>query len=104
MTANGYAGEILKIDLSAGTIDKLPTSDYAGRFIGGKGIAARLYWELVPPQTGAFDAENAFICVNGPLAGLPDSPAAAGWPAVKPPPVTPSLFPGETWEETGATS
>jgi aldehyde:ferredoxin oxidoreductase len=70
MTGNGYAGEILKVDLSAGAIEKLPTSDYAGRFLGGKGIAARLYWEMVPPQTRAFDPGNVFICVNGPLAGF----------------------------------
>jgi aldehyde:ferredoxin oxidoreductase len=70
MTGNGYAGEILKVDLSDNTIEKLPTSDYAGRFLGGKGIAARLYWDFVPPQTGAFDPENAFICVSGPLAGF----------------------------------
>ena len=70
MTGNGYAGEILKVDLSANTVKKLPTSDYAGLFLGGKGIAARLYWDLVPPQTRAFDPENAFICVTGPLAGF----------------------------------
>lgn len=70
MTGNGYAGQILKVDLSANKASKLSTSDYADRFIGGKGIAARLYWELVPPQTRAFEPENCFICVNGPLAGF----------------------------------
>ncbi len=71
MAGNGYAGEILKVDLSAGTTGKLRTSDYAEKFLGGKGIAVRLYWEMVPPQTRAFDPENIFVCVNGPVAGFP---------------------------------
>lgn len=70
MTGNGYGGEILKVNLSDGTTNILKTSGYADRFIGGKGLAARLYWELVPPQTKAFEPDNCFICVNGPLAGF----------------------------------
>ncbi len=66
----GYAGEILKVDLSDGEITRLPTSDYAERFLGGRGIAARLYWDMVPPQTGALDPENCFICASGPAAGF----------------------------------
>jgi aldehyde:ferredoxin oxidoreductase len=67
----GYAGEILKVDLPEGKITRLPTSDYADRFLGGRGIAGRLYWEMVPPQTKAFDPENCFICASGPVAGFP---------------------------------
>jgi len=52
---NGYAATILKIDLSGGGISRLPTEPYAERFMGGRGLAARLYWELVPPGTAAFD-------------------------------------------------
>ncbi|MCK4274040.1 MAG: hypothetical protein KAW90_04050 [Dehalococcoidales bacterium] len=66
----GYAGEILKVDLSDGEITRLPTSDYAERFLGGRGIAARLYWDMVPPRTGALDPENCFICASGPAAGF----------------------------------
>ncbi|HUT68756.1 MAG TPA: aldehyde ferredoxin oxidoreductase N-terminal domain-containing protein, partial [Dehalococcoidales bacterium] len=71
MSEFGYAGEILHIDLSDGKITKRPTADYADKYIGGHGIAARLYWEMVPPQAGAFDPENCFICASGPVAGFP---------------------------------
>ncbi len=71
MAPNGYAGEILKVDLSARTTSRLPTADYAGKFLGGKGIAVRLYWEMVPPPTRAFDPENILICISGPVAGFP---------------------------------
>ena len=70
MAEFGYAGEILKVDLSNGNITRLPTADYADRFIGGRGIAAKLYWDMVPPQTRAFDPDNCLICVTGPAAGF----------------------------------
>jgi len=43
----GYAGEILKVDLSQGHIVKMPTVDYSDRFLGGRGVAAKLYWDEV---------------------------------------------------------
>lgn len=70
MTPFGYAGRILKIDLSTGTIDYLPTADYADRFIGGRGLAAKLFWDLSPSKVGAFDADNCLICATGPVAGF----------------------------------
>ena len=41
MEAFGYAGRILRVDLTSRRIDELPTSDYADRFLGGRGIATR---------------------------------------------------------------
>ncbi len=70
MAEFGYAGEILKVDLSDGNIIRLPTADYADRFLGGRGIAARLYWEMVPPEAGAFDPENCLIYITGPVTGF----------------------------------
>ena len=70
MAKYGYAGEILKVDLSTHNTTKLATSDYADRFLGGKGIAAKLYWDMVPPRARAFDPENCLILANGPAAGF----------------------------------
>jgi aldehyde:ferredoxin oxidoreductase len=70
MPEYGYAGEILMIDLSRGNISRLPTANYAERFLGGRGIAAKIYWDMVSPDTGAFDAENCIIIITGPLAGF----------------------------------
>lgn len=66
----GYAGRILKIDLSSRSSKIVPTEAYT-RFIGGRGFAARLYWEEVPPEAGAFSEENRLIFAVGPLAGIP---------------------------------
>ena len=45
--------------------------DYAGRFLGGRGLAAKVYWDEVPPEVNAFDPANRLIFANGPLAGIP---------------------------------
>ena len=67
----GYAGNILKVDLSDGKVKKQPSAEYTDKYIGGHGIAARLYWEMVPPQAKAADPENCFICASGPVTGFP---------------------------------
>jgi aldehyde:ferredoxin oxidoreductase len=71
MAEYGYAGKILKVDLSDGKITKQPSADYTDKFLGGQGIAARLFWEMAPPQAKAFDPENCFIAASGPLTGFP---------------------------------
>ncbi len=40
---HGYSGKILKVDLSSGSIIDVPTLDYADRFVGGRGLATKLY-------------------------------------------------------------
>ena len=71
MTHFGYAGKILKVDLSDGGMIKVPAADYTDAFLGGRGIAVKLYWDMVPPQAGAFDPENCLIFASGPVAGFP---------------------------------
>jgi aldehyde:ferredoxin oxidoreductase len=66
----GYAGQILKVDLSGGGITTLPTAPYAARFLGGRGIAVKLYWDLVPPATRAYDPQNCLVYITGPVAGF----------------------------------
>jgi aldehyde:ferredoxin oxidoreductase len=66
----GYAGRMLSVDLSSGNISDLSTRSYADDFVGGRGIAAKIYWDEVPPHAKAFDPENLLIFVTGPLAGV----------------------------------
>ncbi len=66
----GYAGKILKVDLSSRTSEAVSSEPYQ-RFIGGRGLAARLYWEDVPPETDALSERNRLIFAVGPLAGVP---------------------------------
>ncbi len=63
----GWCGKILNVDLSSMRVNELDTMDYADRFLGGRGIATRIYWEEVGPEVGAFDPENRLILMSGPL-------------------------------------
>lgn len=66
----GYTGRILHVDLSSGQTTTLPTAAYADRFIGGMGLATKLYWDEVAPGVTAFDPGNCVIFATGPLAGF----------------------------------
>ncbi|MCP4752482.1 MAG: hypothetical protein GY866_16450 [Proteobacteria bacterium] len=67
---SGWCGSILKVDLSTSRITQLSTMDYAERFLGGRGVAAKIYWDEVSPEIGAFDPENRLILMTGPLGAV----------------------------------
>jgi len=75
---NGWAGKILRVDLTQGKFEIIPTSDYVPTYIGGRGVASRIYWEEVPADAGAFDPENRLIFVTGPLQGTM-APTSGRW-------------------------
>jgi len=60
-------GKILHVDLTSTRISEIPTQFYAEKYLGGRGIASRLYWEKVTPEVKAFDPENRLIFMTGPL-------------------------------------
>jgi len=66
---HGYVGKILRIDLTDGSSETVPTERYLPRYVGGRGVAARIYWDEVPPGCGAFDPENRLIVMTGPATG-----------------------------------
>ncbi len=63
----GWCGKILKADLTHNKITEIDTADYADRFLGGRGIATRIYWDEVSPGVGALDPQNRLILMTGPL-------------------------------------
>jgi aldehyde:ferredoxin oxidoreductase len=74
---NGYAGKILRIDLTSKTIHTIDTAQYE-EFGGGVGISAAIFWDLaVEPGDwdlqDAFDPRNVISLMTGPLAatGVP---------------------------------
>ena len=76
MTLYGYSGQILRIDLSGPTVEKVPLDpDLAEHFIGGRGFVARLLWDEIPPGTDPYSPENIVVIATGPLTGhyLPGS-------------------------------
>ena len=63
----GWTGRILHVNLSNSKIEEIVTEPYARKYLGGRGIASRIYWETVRPDVKAFDPENSLIFMTGPL-------------------------------------
>ena len=64
---HGWMGRILHVDLTNSKITQFSTQPYAEQYIGGRGIASRIYSETVTPEVKAFDPENRLIFMTGPL-------------------------------------
>src|SRR4030042_5125073 len=64
---HGWLGKIIDINLSKGKITHLPIEPNAKKYLGGRGIPSRIYWETVTPESKAFDPENRLIFMRGPL-------------------------------------
>jgi aldehyde:ferredoxin oxidoreductase len=70
MNQFAYAGRILSVDLSNNTHREIPSDGYTGKFLGGRGLAAKLYWDMIPPDAVALEPDNGFICATGPVTGF----------------------------------
>ncbi len=64
---HGWMGKILHVNLSDSKISEIETKPYAGKYLGGRGMASRLYREKVTPGVRAFDPGNRLIFMTGPL-------------------------------------
>ena len=65
----GYAGKILRVDLSSGEISEESIRKYAPKYIGGRAMGARLYWDEIRPDADPFSGDNKLIFLSGPLTG-----------------------------------
>ncbi|RJS76933.1 aldehyde ferredoxin oxidoreductase [Candidatus Bathyarchaeota archaeon] len=66
----GYAGRILRVNLSNGKTQVIPLSEeYAKKYIGGIGLGMRLLIENSKPGTEPFSPENPLILTTGPFSG-----------------------------------
>jgi aldehyde:ferredoxin oxidoreductase len=67
----GYAGKILRVNLSNGRISKEEISEEMRRtFLGGRGFAAKILWDEVS-DIDPLSEENKIVFSTGPLTGLP---------------------------------
>ena len=65
----GWMGQILKIDVSDGSLGIEPTEPYIDHYLGGRGIGVRLIYDLLKPGTDGLSPENPLIFSMGPLSG-----------------------------------
>jgi len=64
-----WAGKVLHVDLATREIDTFPIIEYVGEYLGGRGLAVRLAWDLLPRRGDALDANNVLFFTVGALVG-----------------------------------
>jgi aldehyde:ferredoxin oxidoreductase len=68
----GYAGKILRINLTTKEVKVEPLDEKeAKKFIGGRGLGTKIFYDEVSPQVDALSEENKVLFVTGPLTGTP---------------------------------
>jgi aldehyde:ferredoxin oxidoreductase len=68
---NGNTGKIVNVDLGKGSIEtELLPEEYYTKYIGGSGLAAKLFWERGDFSADPLSPEAMLIFMNGPFAGI----------------------------------
>ena len=65
----GYAGTILRINLTDRTTERIPSSKYLPELIGGRAVANRIFWDEMKGAAPALSAENKLIYMTGASTG-----------------------------------
>ncbi len=67
---NGWIGRCLRVNLTEGKhgVEKIDP-DLMERFIGGRGLGAKIFSDEVDPQTDPLAPDNKLIFISGPLVG-----------------------------------
>ncbi len=67
---NGLTGGVLQVDLTTGSWKRITIEERIWRdFLGGAGVAARLFFESEDPELDPLSADNPLYIVAGPLVG-----------------------------------
>lgn len=70
MVKGGYAGKVLRVDLTTGkTTGEAFREEILRKYIGSFGLATKIMFDEVPPNVRPFDPENRVIFMTGPLTG-----------------------------------
>jgi aldehyde:ferredoxin oxidoreductase len=66
----GYGGNVLRIDLTKGTLHRHPTEEHLARaYLGGRGLNVKRLWDELPAHTDGLSPENLLVFGLGPLVG-----------------------------------
>lgn len=72
MTKGGYKGNILRVDLTKGSIniEKLPDESVLRKYVGNFGLGLWYLMNELPDGVGPLEPDNPLIFMNGPLVGV----------------------------------
>ncbi|MHC4708508.1 MAG: aldehyde ferredoxin oxidoreductase N-terminal domain-containing protein, partial [Planctomycetota bacterium] len=66
---NGYAGKILRVDLTGRNVSTISTSDYE-HWVGGHGMGSAIFFDLVKDKSiDGSDPANVVTLMTSPLSG-----------------------------------
>ena len=66
----GYIGQLLRVNLTDGKIEKEPLNkEWARDFVGGVGLSARILYEEIPSHADPLGPDNVMTVMTGPLLG-----------------------------------
>jgi len=72
MYSGGYKGKLLRINLSKKSVIEEAIEDRLFElFLGGRGVAAKYYYDEIPADVKPLSEENKIIFMTGPLTGVP---------------------------------
>ena len=88
----GYAGNILRVNLSTRNVTTEPlTEELVKNYVGGRGIAAKILYDELAPGTDPLSPSNKLIFTTGPLAGTP-AQSCSRWIVTTKSPLTGGMF------------
>jgi len=66
----GYVGKVLRVNLSKGSyqVERVEEAIFE-KYLGGRGIAAKIYFEEIAQEVRPLDEANKLIFMSGPLTG-----------------------------------
>jgi len=69
---HGWWGKVLLVDLTRAKTREITIEPSVYQaFIGGRGLAVKLLWDLVPPGVDPLSPYNTLVVATGPLSGMP---------------------------------
>lgn len=68
-SVGGYAGKVLRVDLSTGSVSCVPTMKYAREWLGGSGIDQWILYNELKPWVTPYAPANRLTFGAGPLVG-----------------------------------
>jgi len=71
MLKGAYLGKLLRVNLSSRKyrVESVKEGEIM-KLLGGRGLAAKIYYDEIPPEVKPFDAANKVIFFTGPMTGV----------------------------------
>lgn len=99
----GYRGTVLRVNLTTGEIKKEALDrELAKQYVGGRGLAEKMFSDEVDNKIEPFDAENKLFIATGPLSGVQTVPTGGRYMVITKSPLTGTIASSNSGGKWGA--